>query len=46
MQVCAVIEDRARAGAIAGLDDLLNTVEQEVSAFKDAVAPLLGPSSK
>jgi two-component system sensor histidine kinase/response regulator len=39
--VCASIEERAKAGNIEPVDDLLQQLETELAAFEQAIVPML-----
>ena len=44
-RVCAIIEERVRAGDLTQMDELLQHLELELDVFEAAIAPLLGPGS-
>ena len=43
-RVCAAIEKQSRAGDMTHIDELLTQLESELSAFEDALTPLLAPA--
>lgn len=43
--VCGLVEDRARVGDLARVDALLGQIEQERSAFEQAIVPMLSTAA-